>query len=151
MSFGKRAASSLYPSAAERPAPVPRRGGYPLAVLTVGIASYLCALAMALIPYFNPTGRTTVGEVAAVAIVAVLNVMAVAALVLWLIDLLFRALKVSAVWAYGLTAGLVTFGLCLWVASAVGRIAIQPAFVAMMVFVPTAVGGTVLGLFRTPR
>jgi hypothetical protein len=127
--------------------PRPKRGGYPLAVMTVGVVCYLCALSMAFIPYFNPTGRT-VGDVAAAAIVAVLNVTAIAALVLWLTDLGLRALRVSAVWAYAAAGGVLTFVTCFGLASALGGSMISPAFVAVMVLVPSAVGGWVLGLFR---
>lgn len=67
--------------------------------LTVGVGSYLAALFMAFVPFFNPTKRSF-GEVAMVAPIAVLNVVIVSAVVLLVVDLLFRA------------GGVVDLGLC---------------------------------------
>lgn len=80
-------------------------------MLTVGVTSYLASVSMALVPFFNPANRSF-GEVAMAAPLAVLNVVIVAAVILLLVDLLFRALKVRALWAYALAGGLLTFGVC---------------------------------------
>ena len=84
MTFGRRAAMPPFHSQGERSQPAARRGGYPLAVLTVGVTSYLAALLMAFVPFFNPTNRSF-GEVAMVAPLAVLNVVIVAAAILVLV------------------------------------------------------------------
>lgn len=149
MSFGKRIALPASSSRMEERTVRVRQGGYPLAVLTVAVVSYLCVLLMAFVPYFNPTSRSF-AEIAAVSVMAVLNVAVVAAIVILLVDMAFRAMKFSAVWAYGGASGLLTFALCFWLASALGRgpAPTSAAFVAMIVLVPTMVGGCVLGFFR---
>ena len=148
MSFGKRVTAPQGHPRDESLPVVARRGGFPLGVLAVAVSGYVFALLMTFIPYFNPTS-VSVGEMAVAAIMAALNVTVVAAVVLILVDLLFRSLKVTAVWAYALAGGLLTFGICLWVSQAAGKTMVTPALVAMLVFLPTAIGGSVLGLFRT--
>jgi len=150
MTFGRRVTTPPFKSQGDRSKPVARRGGYPLALLTVGVGSYLAALFMAFVPFFNPTKRSF-GEVAMVAPLAVLNVLIVAAVVLLLVDLLFRALKVSSIWAYAMAGGGLTFGLCFGLALALGSNALLLALTAVMVLVPTIMGGSVLGMFRTAR
>ena len=149
MAFGKRTTARHGQATKEPSQVISRRGGYPLGVLTVAFSSYLCALVMAFIPYFNPTNHTAF-EIARLSVVAVLNVTFVAAVVLILVDALFRARRVSAVWAYALAGGGLTFGLFFWLAVALTGSAGSPAFLAILVFLPTAMGGAVLGMFRTP-
>lgn len=150
MTFGRRAAMPPFHPRGEGRQPAARRGGYPLAVLTVGVSSYLATLLMAFVPFFNSTNQS-VGEVAMVAPIAVLNVVIVAAVILLLVDLVFRALKVRALWAYAAAGGLLTFGVCFGIALAVGSNALLLALTAVIVLVPTTLGGCVLGMFRTVR
>lgn len=148
MAFGRRATEPRAHPSNERGAGIARRGGYPLGVLAVAVSSLGAGSIMTFIPHFNPTSRP-VGEVVEASVMAVLNITVIAAIVLLIVDSGLRALKVSAVWAYALAGGALTFGICFLLASALASDNVSPAFVAMMVLLPSAIGGSVLGLFRT--
>lgn len=148
MSFGRRETAPSGHHDINRAPVVVRRGGYPLSVVAVAVSSFAAVPIMALIPYFNPTRQPLV-EVTTASVMAVLNVTLVAALVLLVVDLVLRAFKVTAVWAYALATGFLAFGLCFLLASALGSSAVSLAFLAILVFLPALVGGSVLGCFRT--
>ena len=99
---------------------------------------------MTLTPYFNPEG-TPVAKVLMIAAGPVLNVVAIAAVVLLVVDLLSRLLKFSGPWVYALLSGGLVCLLCL------GLLPLTNArfdIAVVTLFIPTAIGGGVLGLFR---
>lgn len=149
MTFGKRTA---LPTGRPHPStgggPVVRRGGFLLAVVAIVISGYLSMLVMALIPYFNGT-QVPVWELVRSSTVANLNVVLFGALSLFLADRGLRALRISAVWGYAAASGLLNFTIMFVLATVLGSNPVLLPFMIMSVLLPTAIGGSVLGWFRS--
>jgi len=146
MSFGKRTTVPGFDASPTANVSRVRRGGYPLAVVTTGITTYVFLVLMTFIPYFNPTGRGAI-EIASMAWSAALNIVAMGAIVFLAVDLSFRAMRVSSRLAYSATCGLLTLAACFGLSVMLTGWS-SPAFFIVAVLPPATIGGCVLGWYR---
>lgn len=152
MSFGKRQALSS-PGAPSRPFTPPareRRGsgriGYLWAFLAIAISGFAGPAIMATLPALNPSSQTQ-GQVGRATAENVLpSLLMLCAITLPLIDLALKAMKRRLAWLYAVINAVVVV---LLYGGFMGAMGVSPLWTLGLALFPAALGGYVLGRFRS--